>query len=166
MDLPAPKEKLLKLLIDYVQFPKYLPHQIKSVEIIEKTDAYTITEETLHFSTVISKTFKQQTKHYAYSNNVLKSQILSGPAKNSIIDITIDEKVIMLKAYLIEHLWIMQDYFRSINKKQMIKIEHTSYKIALNNISYQIGVKIDSTKLDDCIDTAVSNNDLLILYYS
>tara|TARA_Y100000590_G_scaffold351098_1_gene403234 strand:- start:14091 stop:14510 length:420 start_codon:yes stop_codon:yes gene_type:complete len=139
MDLPAPKEKLLKLLIDYVQFPKYLPHQIKSVEIIEKTDAYTITEETLHFSTVISKTFKQQTKHYAYSNNVLKSQILSGPAKNSIIDITIDEK------NSISHIIVNIDVKLEFKYKFLSPLIKKSYKTFLMSILYKMQSIANST---------------------
>ena len=132
IDLPSPKEKLLKLLIDYVEFPKYLPHQIKSVEIIEKTDAYTITEETLHFSTVISKTFKQQTKHYAYSNNVLKSQILSGPAKNSTIDITIDEK------NSISHIIVNVDVKLEFKYKFLSPLIKKSYKTFLMSILYKM----------------------------
>ena len=82
-------------MTDYEQFPRYLPHQIKSVQIIEKTNDNTITEETLHLSSVISKTFVQQTKHYSFSDNLLKSEILSGPAKNSIshIIVNIDVKL-------------------------------------------------------------------------
>ena len=139
IDLPSPKEKLLKLLIDYVEFPKYLPHQIKSVEIIEKTDAYTITEETLHFSTVISKTFKQQTKHYAYSNNVLKSQILSGPAKNSTIDITIDEK------NSISHIIVNVDVKLEFKYKFLSPLIKKSYKTFLMSILYKMQSIANST---------------------
>jgi len=139
IDLPSPKEKLLKLLIDYVEFPKYLPHQIKSVEIIEKTDAYTITEETLHFSTVISKTFKQQTKHYAYSNNVLKSQILSGPAKNSTIEITIDEK------NSISHIIVNIDIKLEFKYKFLSPLIKKSYKTFLMSILYKMQSIANST---------------------
>ena len=45
IDLSASKENLLKLLTDYTNFPNYLPHQIKSVIIIEKTDSFIITED-------------------------------------------------------------------------------------------------------------------------
>ena len=75
----------------YDDFPKYLQDQIKSVDIIEKTSSYTITEETLHLSSVISKSFIQQTKHYSLQNDILKSEILSGPAKGSIIEIIFSE---------------------------------------------------------------------------
>ena len=139
MDFSSPKDKLLKLLIDYVEFPKYLPHQIKSVEIIEKTDAYTITEETLHFSTVISKTFKQQTKHYAYSNNMLRSQILSGPAKNSTIEITIDEK------NSISHIIVNIDVKLEFKYKFLSPLIKKSYKTFLMSILYKMQSIANST---------------------
>jgi len=87
INLTSPKTKLIDLAIKYDDFPKYLPHQIKSVKIIEKTPSYTITEETLHLSSVISKSFIQQTKHYPLQNDILTSEILSGPAKGSVIEI-------------------------------------------------------------------------------
>jgi ribosome-associated toxin RatA of RatAB toxin-antitoxin module len=91
LNLPSSKNKLIDLATKYDDYPKYLPDQIKSVDIIEKTSSYTITEETLHLSSVISKSFIQQTKHYTLQNDILKSEILSGPAKGSIIEITFSE---------------------------------------------------------------------------
>ena len=91
LNLPSSKNKLIDLATKYDDFPKYLPDQIKSVDIIEKTSSYTITEETLHLSSVISKSFIQQTKHYSLQNDILKSEILSGPAKGSIIEIIFSE---------------------------------------------------------------------------
>ena len=86
INLTSQKQKLIELATDYMEFPKYLPDQIKSVKILEKTETYTITEETLHLSTVISKSFTQQTKHYVLVDNLLKSEILSGPIKGSTIE--------------------------------------------------------------------------------
>ena len=87
INLTSQKQKLIELATDYTEFPKYLPDQIKSVKILEKTETYTITEETLHLSTVISKSFTQQTKHYVLVDNLLKSEILSGPVKGSTIEV-------------------------------------------------------------------------------
>ena len=89
--LTSDKIKLIELATDYTYFPKYLPDQIKSVKIIEKTSDYTITEETLHFSSVISKSIIQQTKHYKPHDDILKSEVISGPIKGSIIEIEYDE---------------------------------------------------------------------------
>ena len=86
INLTSQKQKLIELATDYTEFPKYLPDQIKSVKILEKTETYTITEETLHLSSVISKSFTQQTKHYILADNILKSEILSGPIKGSTIE--------------------------------------------------------------------------------
>ena len=86
INLTSQKQKLIELATDYTEFPKYLPDQIKSVKILEKTETYTITEETLHLSSVISKSFTQQTKHYIPTDNILKSEILSGPVKGSTIE--------------------------------------------------------------------------------
>ena len=86
INLTSQKQKLIELATDYTEFPKYLPDQIKSVKILEKTETYTITEETLHLSSVISKSFTQQTKHYVLVDNLLKSEILSGPVKGSTIE--------------------------------------------------------------------------------
>ena len=91
LNLPSSKNILIDLATKYDDYPKYLPDQIKSVDTIEKTSSYTITEETLHLSSVISKSFIQQTKHYTLQNDILKSEILSGPAKGSIIEITFSE---------------------------------------------------------------------------
>ena len=89
--LTSDKIKLIELATDYTYFPKYLPDQIKSVKIIEKTSDYTITEETLHFSSVISKSIIQQTKHYKPHDDILKSEVISGPIKGSIIEVEYDE---------------------------------------------------------------------------
>jgi len=105
------------------------------------------------------------TKQQAITQLQLNNTKLS-VLKNNLSSMTVDEAVIELKAYLIEHIWIMQDYFRSIDKKQMVKIEHTSYHVNLGNSGYQIGVQIDRTKLGYSIDRAIYYNDYIILYYS
>ena len=141
-------------MTDYEQFPRYLPHQIKSVQIIEKTNDYTITEETLHLSSVISKTFVQQTKHYSFSDNLLKSEILSGPAKNSTIEITIDEK------NSIKSKWLENSPY-GISFKIREKKGHSDKYIAISlhetgRIEYKIQWKeVDKANVDDIKDTYI-----------
>ena len=139
LDLAVPQDKLLNLMTDYEQFPKYLPHQIKSVQIIEKSNDYTITEETLHLSSVISKTFVQQTKHYSFSDNLLKSEILSGPAKNSTIEITIDEK------NSISHIIVNIDVKLEFKYKFLSPLIKKSYKTFLMSILYKMQSIANST---------------------
>jgi|TARA_B100000953_G_C17938646_1_gene396225 ribosome-associated toxin RatA of RatAB toxin-antitoxin module len=128
----------LQLITDYEKYVTYLPAQIKSVKIIEKSSEYTITEETLHLSNVISKTFIQQTKHYTLKNDILESKILSGPAKNSIIKLKltdIDSKTIIL---------IEIDVKLALKYKILLPIIKKSYKTFFMGILYKMQSTIAS----------------------
>ena len=87
MTLPANIEKLIEFSKDYESFSEYLPQQLKKIIIIEKNDKGTVTEETLVFSSVVKKEINQQSLHYEKSKNNLITEIITGPAKGSIIDI-------------------------------------------------------------------------------
>ena len=88
MTLPANSQSFISFSQDYESFTEYLPQQLKQVKIIQDTNKGVITEETLIFSTVFKKEIQQQSLHYQKSENNLITEILSGPAKNSIIDVT------------------------------------------------------------------------------
>lgn len=89
--LQAPSEKLLTLAMDYEKYVEYLPAQIRQVKIIEKTDEYTITEDTLFFKTVIKNEIIQRSKHVQNSSNHLMSEIISGPFEGSTINAIYDQ---------------------------------------------------------------------------
>ena len=91
LNLPSQSNKLMELSEDYENLPKYLPDQLKSVKIIEKNETETITEETIVFSTLLKKKIIQQTSHMKDNSNQLTTEIISGPAKGTII-ITMFEK--------------------------------------------------------------------------
>ena len=93
MTLPAKIEKFIEFSKDYQSFSEYLPQQLKKITILEKNDRGIVTEETLVFSSVIKKEIKQQSLHYEKSKTILITEILTGPAKGSIIDtnFSIDE---------------------------------------------------------------------------
>ena len=80
-------EKLFQLITSYENYSEYLPNQIKNVKIIEKNGPIVITEETLVLSTLIKKEFKQKAKHQHIRDHELSTEILSGPAKGSIMDV-------------------------------------------------------------------------------
>ena len=86
MTLPANIEKFIEFSKDYESFSEYLPQQLKKIIIIEKNDRGTITEEILVFSSVVKKEINQQSLHYEKSKNNMITEILTGPAKGSIID--------------------------------------------------------------------------------
>jgi len=87
MTLPAKIEKFIEFSKDYQSFSEYLPQQLKKITILEKNDRGIVTEETLVFSSVIKKEINQQSLHYEKSKNTLITEIITGPAKGSIIDI-------------------------------------------------------------------------------
>ena len=91
LNLPTQPNELMKLSEDYVNLPKYLPDQLKSVKIVNKTETETITEETIVFSTLIKKNIVQQTNHKKDKENQLTTEIISGPAEGTKI-ITLFEK--------------------------------------------------------------------------
>jgi hypothetical protein len=86
MTLPAKIEKFIEFSKDYQSFSEYLPQQLKKITILEKNDRGIVTEETLVFSSVIKKEINQQSLHYEKSKNNLITEILTGPAKGSVID--------------------------------------------------------------------------------
>ena len=87
MTLPGKIEKFIEFSKDYESFSEYLPQQLKKILILEKNNQGIITEETLVFSSVIKKEINQQSLHYEKSQNNLITEILSGPAKGTIIDL-------------------------------------------------------------------------------
>ncbi|MBC8250759.1 MAG: hypothetical protein H8E89_04155 [Candidatus Nitrosopelagicus sp.] len=132
LTLSSPKNKLIELAINYTDFPKYLPDQIKSVEIIEKTSSYTITEESLHLSSVISKSFVQRTKHYVLQDNLLKSEILSGPAKGSVIELKFSETENGTS------IFVKVDVKLGLQYKFLLPLIKKSYKTFLMGILYKM----------------------------
>jgi len=91
LNLPTQPEQLMKLSEDYENLSKYLPDQLKSVKILEKNEKETKTEEIIVFKTIVKKEIIQQTIHRKSSSDKLVTEIISGPAKGTII-YTIFEK--------------------------------------------------------------------------
>jgi len=87
INLTASAENLMKLSTDYENLPEYLPHQLQSVKIIEKNDEKIITEEIFTFKTIFKNTIQQKAAHTKTSENTLQTEIISGPAKGTIIDV-------------------------------------------------------------------------------
>tara|TARA_Y100000996_G_scaffold414849_1_gene407051 strand:+ start:1795 stop:2247 length:453 start_codon:yes stop_codon:yes gene_type:complete len=85
--LSSPTDDLMELITDFENLPKYLPDQLQNVKIIEKNNNGTITEEQIVFSSVIKNKITQQTRHLQISKNTINSEIISGPAKGSVISI-------------------------------------------------------------------------------
>lgn len=76
-------------IIDFEYYPNFMK-QIQNVKIIKKSENKIITEETIILKSLIKKEIVQQTIHQIKENK-LHSEIISGIAKNSIIDIILDK---------------------------------------------------------------------------
>ena len=89
--LQAPNKRLMELATDYENLSNYLPQQLKNVKILEKNEKETTTLEIIEFSNYLKKSFEQKTIHKKISENKLQSQVISGPAKGTIITMTFEE---------------------------------------------------------------------------
>ena len=87
IELDAPPHQLVNLATDYENLPNYVPAQLKSVKIVEVNNNETITEEIILFTSVFKKKIEQKTLHKKISDNKLHSQIISGPAKGTLINV-------------------------------------------------------------------------------
>ena len=138
LDLPAQPNQLMKLTEDYENLPKYLPDQLKSVRIIEKNETETKTEETIVFSTLIKKEIIQQALHKKISDNKLNTEIISGPAKGTMI-YTIFEKNNSGSKIIIE-----TDLKLILKAKILLPLIKKFYKTALTAVFYKMNNMIES----------------------
>jgi len=138
LDLPAQPNQLMKLTEDYENLPKYLPDQLKSVKIIEKNETETKTEETVVFSTLIKKEIIQQALHRKISDNKLNTEIISGPAKGTMI-YTIFETNNSGSKIIIE-----TDLKLILKAKILLPLIKKFYKTALTAVFYKMNNMIES----------------------
>ena len=100
MDLSVPtnSKKLFELAIDFENFKKFSPAQIKDISIIEKSDDVITTEEILTFKTILKDIeIKQKTKHTIDYPSLI-SNVIEGPFKNTNLNIEfIEEEPIKTK---------------------------------------------------------------------
>ena len=134
MDLSSDRDKLMKYIIDFENYPKILPEQLKSLEILEKKDNLVSTKEEIFFSTIIKKPFEQRSMHKIVMPNKLETEIISGPAKGTklhlllekrdtgtTIEIEIDLKL-GLKAIVLQPL--IKKWYKRVIKSLLLKINN------------------------------------------
>ena len=132
LDLPTQSSQLMKLCEDYENLSKYLPDQLKSVKIIEKNETETKTEETVVFSTLIKKEIIQQALHKKISDNKLNTEIISGPAKGTMIYIIFETNNSGSKVIIETDLKLI------LKAKILLPIIKKFYKIALTSVLYKM----------------------------
>ena len=132
LDLPAQPGQLMKLFEDYENLPKYLPDQLKSVKIIEKNETVTKTEVTVVFRTLIKKVIIQQALHKKISDNKLNTEIISGPAKGTMIYIIFETNNSGSKVIIKINLKLV------LKAKILLPLIKKFYKIALTSVLYKM----------------------------
>lgn len=90
--LPVSKDILFNSIIDFEKYPLFMPVQLKNVKILKKEESEIITEEKFLFKTIFKKEITQSTSHEITSSNELQSKILDGPAKDTMIKISISDE--------------------------------------------------------------------------
>lgn len=134
INLAASPRQLLEVVKDYENYPFYLPDQIKSIQIIKNEDEFVITEDTFVFKTIIKKEIKQQSKHQIKENQAL-IEILTGPAKNSTINVFFE------KIDSGSHILIRMDLKLGLKGKIFLPLIKKLYPTILTGVFYKMNTK-------------------------
>jgi len=83
----APSDKIFSLITDFEKLPKRFPGTYQSLKVIEKTDNTVTVEEDV---TVAGRKIHQITKHTLEPKRHLKSEVLEGDTKGTVVKITLE----------------------------------------------------------------------------
>jgi ribosome-associated toxin RatA of RatAB toxin-antitoxin module len=84
-----PQEKVFSVIKDIRKLPSLFPDKYKSFNILEQSDNHILTEEIVSIS---GKEIKQKVKHIIEPNRLLKSEIIEGDTKGTILKIELNQK--------------------------------------------------------------------------
>ena len=82
-----PQETIFSEIKDIGKLPSLFPDKYKSFDILEQSDTHILTEETVAIS---GKEIKQKVRHILEPNRLLKSEIIEGEAKGTILVIELN----------------------------------------------------------------------------
>ena len=83
------QEKVFSVIKDICNLPSLFPDNYKSFNILEQSDNHILTEEIVSIS---GKEIKQKVKHILEQNRLLKSEIIEGDTKGTILMIVLNQK--------------------------------------------------------------------------
>jgi ribosome-associated toxin RatA of RatAB toxin-antitoxin module len=84
-----PQERVFSVVKDIGKLPGLFPDRYKSFNILEQSDNHILTEEIVSIS---GKEIKQKVKHILEPNRMLKSEIIEGDTKGTILIIELNPK--------------------------------------------------------------------------
>ena len=85
INLPGNLDKIFQKITDFENFNRYIPNQLESVNIIKKENSKIFTEEKIRSISILKNSFEQTSMHTVKENKV-ETEIISGPAKGTIIE--------------------------------------------------------------------------------
>jgi len=88
-EIDCNERNFFKILTDYENLPKYLPRQLKKIEILDERDNHTTIEVMASLKTLIKKEFSQKIRIEKKSEDNISAEILDGFAKGTHITISI-----------------------------------------------------------------------------
>ena len=84
-----PQERVFSVVKDIDKLPSLFPDRYKSFNILEQSDNHIVTEEIVSIS---RKEIMQKVKHILEPNRTLKSEIIEGDTKGTILIIELNPK--------------------------------------------------------------------------
>jgi ribosome-associated toxin RatA of RatAB toxin-antitoxin module len=84
-----PQETIFSVIKDVSKLPTLFPDKYKAFKIVEQSDKYILTEEILSIS---GKEIKQKVKHILEPNRLLKSEVIEGDTRGTILIIELNAK--------------------------------------------------------------------------
>lgn len=136
INLPAPTDKLMALATSFEDYPKYLESSIKSVKIIEKKGMETTTEEVFTFKSLFDHELVQKSKHTIIGQNKIHTEIIFGPFKGTIIEVTFE------KIDSGTRVNVKADYEISLKYKIISPIVKQKYRIILTGLLYKMNSQL------------------------
>jgi ribosome-associated toxin RatA of RatAB toxin-antitoxin module len=83
----APQEKIFALITDFEKLPSRFPNRYRSVKILERSGNIVTAEEDV---TVAGRDIHQKTKHTLEPSRVLRSEVIDGDTKGTVVQISLD----------------------------------------------------------------------------
>jgi ribosome-associated toxin RatA of RatAB toxin-antitoxin module len=84
-----PREKVFSIIKEIDKLPSLFPDKYKSFRVIERSDNHILTEEIVSIS---GKEIKQKVQHSLEPDRMLKSEVVDGDTKGTILIIELDSK--------------------------------------------------------------------------
>lgn len=84
-----PREKVFSIIKEIDKLPTIFPDKYKAFKVIERSDNHILTEEIVSIS---GKEIKQRVLHSLEPNRMLKSEVVEGDTKGTILIIELDSQ--------------------------------------------------------------------------